>query len=67
MISPFLCNIYLHRIDRASSARAHGVLVMRADNAAIMCKDRAQAEAALARYVVMLAGLGRNPRRPRRG
>ena len=62
VISPLLCNIYLHRIDRAWSARAHGVLVRFADDAAIMCKDRRQAEAALARYVALLAGLGLEPK-----
>ena len=38
------------------------MLVRFADDAAIMCKDRRQAEAALARYVALLAGLGLEPK-----
>jgi hypothetical protein len=47
-ISPLLCNIYLHRLDREWSEREHGVLVRFADDLLVMCKSRQQAEAALA-------------------
>src|SRR3954453_20452218 len=33
VISPLLCNVYLHRLDRAWSIREHGVLVRFADDA----------------------------------
>jgi group II intron reverse transcriptase/maturase len=32
VVSPLLCNVYLHRIDRAWDAREHGVLVRFADD-----------------------------------
>lgn len=62
VISPLLCNIYLHRIDRAWSVREHGVLVRFADDAAVMCKNREQAEAALARFTALLVELGLEPK-----
>ena len=34
VISPLLCNAYLHQIDRVWSAREHGVLVRFADDGA---------------------------------
>jgi RNA-directed DNA polymerase len=48
-ISPLLCNVYLHRVDRVWDVREHGVLVRFADDAVVMCRSRQQAEAALAR------------------
>lgn len=62
VISPLLCNIYLHRIDRAWDVRQHGVLVRFADDALVMCKSREQAEAALAQLRAMLAELGLEPK-----
>jgi RNA-directed DNA polymerase len=61
-ISPLLCNVYLHRIDRAWNAREHGVLVRFADDLLVMCKSAQQAEAALARLRVLLADLGLEPK-----
>ena len=58
VISPLLCNVYLHRIDRAWDVREHGVLVRFADDVVVMCKSREQAEAALARLRTLLAELG---------
>ncbi|WP_405182260.1 group II intron reverse transcriptase/maturase [Nocardia sp. NBC_01377] len=57
-ISPLLCNVYLHRIDRAWDVRVHGVLVRFADDAVVMCRSRQQAEAALARLRQLLSELG---------
>jgi group II intron reverse transcriptase/maturase len=57
-LSPLLCNVYLHRLDRAWQAGEHGVLVRYADDAVTMCQTREQAEAALARLTDLLAGLG---------
>jgi group II intron reverse transcriptase/maturase len=62
VISPLLCNVYLHRLDRAWSAEQHGVLVRFADDAVVMCRTRQQAEAALARLTVLLAELGLEPK-----
>lgn len=49
VISPLMCNVYLHRLDRAWDDVAHGQLVRYADDLVVMCSTRAQAEAALAR------------------
>jgi RNA-directed DNA polymerase len=38
-VSPLLCNVYLHRIDRAWDVREHGVLVRFADDALVLCKS----------------------------
>jgi group II intron reverse transcriptase/maturase len=62
VISPLLCNVYLHRLDRAWSIREHGVLVRYADDALVMCDSREQAEAALARLTALLAELGLEPK-----
>ena len=62
VISPLLCNVYLHRIDRVWDVREHGVLVRFADDALVMCKSREQAEAALSRLRVLLAELGLEPK-----
>jgi len=62
VISPLLCNAYLHRIDRVWTAREHGVLVRFADDLLVMCRSREQAEAALQRLRTLLAELGLAPR-----
>ena len=62
VISPLLCNAYLHRLDRAWKASEHGVLVRYADDVVVMCDTREQAEAALARLTVLLANLGLEPK-----
>jgi RNA-directed DNA polymerase len=62
VISPVLCNVYLHRLDRAWSAAGHGVLVRYADDVVVMCDSREQAEAALARLTGLLADLGLEPK-----
>lgn len=61
-LSPLLCNIYLHRLDREWDAREHGVLVRFADDATVMCRSRQQAEAALVRLRQLLADLGLQPK-----
>ena len=62
VISPLLCNVYLHRIDRAWDTRALGVLVRYADDLLVVCKSRQQAQAALTRLRVLLAELGLAPK-----
>jgi group II intron reverse transcriptase/maturase len=58
VISPCLCNVYLHRLDRQWAQRGHGVLVRFADDLLAMCKTRAEAEAALASLRQILGELG---------
>ena len=62
MISPLLCNVYLHRFDRALDTRAFGVLVRYADDLLVVCKSEQQAHAALARLWELLAVLGLAPK-----
>ena len=62
VISPLLCNVYLHRIDRVWDTREYGVLVRFADDVLVMCKSREQAEIALARLRAVLAELGLEPK-----
>jgi RNA-directed DNA polymerase len=62
VISPLMCNVYLHRIDRAWDVREHGVLVRFADDAAVLCRTQQQAEAALMRFRELLAELGLEPK-----
>jgi RNA-directed DNA polymerase len=40
--SPVLCNVYLHRLDRAWD-EADGILVRYADDVTVMCWSRSQA------------------------
>lgn len=61
-LSPLLCNIYLHRLDREWDVREYGVLVRFADDATVMCRSRQQAEAALVRLRELLACLGLQPK-----
>ena len=61
VISPVMCNVYLHRLDRAWDA-ADGVLVRYADDLVVMCRSRSQAEQALERLTALLAGLGLEPK-----
>ena len=61
VISPVMCNVYLHRVDRAWDD-GDGVLVRFADDLVVMCWSRSQAEAALARLTALLADLGLEPK-----
>jgi group II intron reverse transcriptase/maturase len=58
VISPCLCNVYLHRLDRQWATRGHGVLVRFADDLLAMCRTREEAEAALVALREILAELG---------
>jgi len=44
VISPLLCNVYLHRLDRQWQTRGHGVLVRYADDLLAICKTKRDAE-----------------------
>ena len=59
--SPVMCNVYLHRLDRAWDD-ADGVLVRYADDLVVMCWSRSQAEQALSRLTDLLAALGLEPK-----
>ncbi len=61
VISPVMCNVYLHRLDREWDDR-DGVLCRYADDLVVMCWSRSQAEAALERLTALLAGLGLEPK-----
>jgi RNA-directed DNA polymerase len=61
VISPVMCNVYLHRLDRGWDD-GDGVLVRFADDLVVMCWSRSQAEAALARLTDLLADLGLEPK-----
>ncbi|MDQ6774685.1 MAG: group II intron reverse transcriptase/maturase [Actinomycetota bacterium] len=58
VISPCLCNVYLHRLDRQWTERGHGVLVRYADDVVVMCRTRAEAERALVALREILSELG---------
>ena len=60
-LSPLMCNIYLHRLDRARDD-GDGVLVRFADDLIVMCWSRSQAGQALQRLTDLLADLGLEPK-----
>jgi RNA-directed DNA polymerase len=57
VISPLLANIVLHELDRVMRG-AEGVFVRYADDGIVMCRDRAEAERALALVRDTLAAMG---------
>jgi len=58
VVSPVLCNVYLHRLDRQWAQRGHGTLVRFADDLLAICKTKREAEDALEALTVILAELG---------
>ncbi|MBV8991104.1 MAG: group II intron reverse transcriptase/maturase, partial [Solirubrobacterales bacterium] len=58
VISPVLCNVYLHRLDREWQARGSGLLLRYADDLLAMCKTRREAENALVALTAILADMG---------
>ena len=56
-----MCNVYLHRLDRAWDAH-DGVLVRFADDLVVMCWSASQAERALECLTGLLADLGLEPK-----
>jgi Reverse transcriptase (RNA-dependent DNA polymerase) len=62
VVSPVLCNIYLHRLDRAWQTRGVGALVGYADDLLVLCRSRREAEHALATLTAVLAELGLAPK-----
>jgi group II intron reverse transcriptase/maturase len=58
VISPVLCNVYLHRLDRQWTRRGTGVLIRYADDLLVMCQTEQQAVSALAALTTILGELG---------
>ena len=58
VLSPCLCNVYLHRLDRQWAERGCGTLVRFADDMVVMCRTREEAERALAALRAILSELG---------
>ena len=58
VVSPVLCNVYLHRLDRCWAARGTGILVRFADDLVVMCNSQQEAERALVALRAILAELG---------
>ena len=58
VISPVLCNVYLHRLDRQWARRGTGVLCRYADDLLVMCRTEQEAEDALTALSMILAELG---------
>ena len=57
-LSPVLCNVYLHWLDRDWRTRGVGVLVRYADDLVVMCRTKAEAERALVALTALIAELG---------
>jgi len=55
VISPCLCNVYLHRLDRQWATRGRGVLLRYADDLLAICKTRRDAQNALEALTAILA------------
>jgi group II intron reverse transcriptase/maturase len=62
VISPLLADVYLHRLDRQWQTNGTGVMVRYADDLVAMCKNRREADHALAALTTILAGLGLEPK-----
>jgi RNA-directed DNA polymerase len=58
VISPLLCNVYLHRLDRDWQTRGRGALVRYADDLVVMCNTETEARRALAVIQAVLSELG---------
>ena len=58
VVSPLLCNVYLHRLDRDWQTGGQGVLIRYADDLVVMCRTEAEARRALTSLRTLLAELG---------
>ncbi|MBV9941387.1 MAG: group II intron reverse transcriptase/maturase [Solirubrobacterales bacterium] len=65
VVSPVLCNVYLHRLDRQWKAHGRGVLVRYADDLLAICSSRREAQAALEALRAILGELGLRPKEPK--
>jgi group II intron reverse transcriptase/maturase len=62
VVSPLLCNVFLHRLDRDWQTRGCGVLVRYADDLVVMCRTETEAQRALAALRTLLSELGLEPK-----
>lgn len=62
VVSPVLCNVYLHRLDRQWRTRGCGALVRYADDLVAVCATRREAQAALDALRAILGELGLRPK-----
>ncbi|MGZ4324521.1 MAG: reverse transcriptase domain-containing protein [Solirubrobacteraceae bacterium] len=67
VISPVLCNVYLHRLDRQWAGRGTGVLIRYADDLLVMCRTEREAQDALRALEAILGELGYRSSTRRRG
>ena len=58
VISPCLCNVYLHRLDRQWTERGHGALVRYVDDLVVMCQTEREAQRALEALREILSEMG---------
>src|SRR3990172_9525474 len=67
VVSPLLCNVYLHRLDPQWQTRGCGGLVRYADDVVVVCRTRIEAEQALValRRIVSELGLSLKERKTR--
>jgi len=65
VVSPVLCNVYLHRLDRQWQTRGHGILVRYADDLLAICSSRQEAQAALDALRAILGELGLRLKEPK--
>jgi RNA-directed DNA polymerase len=65
VVSPVLCNVYLHRLDRQWQTRGHGVLVRYADDLLAICSSEWEAQAALDVLRAILGELGLRLKEPK--
>ena len=62
VVSPLLCNVYLHRLDREWQGSGRGALCRYADDLVVMCATRQEAEWVLSRLTAILAEMGLEPK-----
>src|SRR6266508_1040036 len=62
VVSPLLCNVYLHRLDRDWQTCGRGVLVRYADDLVVMCRSETEAQRALAALRTLRAERGLEPK-----
>ena len=65
VVSPVLCNVYLHRLDRQWQTRGYGILVRYADDLLAICSSEREAQAALEALRAILGELGLRLKEPK--
>jgi retron-type reverse transcriptase len=65
VVSPVLCNVYLHLLDRQWQTRGCGVRVRYADDVVVSCRTRVEAERALVALRRIVSELGLSLKEPK--